>query len=402
MKILLVHNFYQSSSPSGEDSVFKNELGLLEKSNINVITYTKHNDKILKYRILNKIKLPFKNIWSLETYREIQSLIKREKPDVAHFHNIWYLISPSAYYACKDMGVAVVQTLHNFRIFCTNGLLLRDENICEECITKTSNKFRVIKNALKYKCYKKSRLYSLSVAFTEYIHWINETWINKVDEYIALTKFSKNKFIEAGLPSSKIYVKPNFLLNPPRPNYSHKNYALFIGRLSYEKGINILIDSIKYLNFLFKRINFKIKIIGDGPLKAYMENLILVSDIKNIEFLGLKNNNECIELLKDAKFLILPSICYEVFPMVVIEAFACGKPVIASNLGALAELIEDGRTGLLFEPRNPIDLAKKINFMIENEDLYVQMCKNAREEFETKYTAERNFEILMQIYNNVI
>jgi len=269
MKILLVHNFYQSSSPSGEDVVFKNEVELLRKNGIEVINYTEYNDRIKDYGLWGRFILPFKNIWSAETYKKIKKLIKKEKPDIAHFHNIFYLISPSAYYAYKEEGVPVVQTLHNFRIFCANGLLLRNGKICEECITKieTGNRLEVIgkektsyrlmvigyrskliKNVVKYGCYRNSRLYSIPVALMEYIHWIKKTWVDMVDAYISLTEFGKKKFIECGLPANKIFVKPNFLANPPAPNYSHQNYAVFLGRLSVEKGLNVLIDSFKILS----------------------------------------------------------------------------------------------------------------------------------------------------------
>jgi len=396
MKILFIHNFYQSSAPSGEDIVFKNEVELLKKNGINAVTYEKYNDEIKEYGFFGKFTLPFKNIWSLETYRELKLLIKREKPDIAHFHNVWYLISPSAYYACKEKGIPVVQTLHNFRIFCTSGLLFRNNKICEECIT--GNKFKVIKNSLKYGCYRNSRIYSLPIAFAEYFHWIKQTWINKVDAYIALTEFSRNKFIEAGLPSDKIFVKPNFLPNPPEPNYSYQNYACFIGRISQEKGIDILIEAFKFL----ENPKYKLKVVGDGKLRNHIELKIKKEKINNIEFLGMRSNSEVITILKSANFLILPSIVYENFPLVLIESFASGKPVIASRLGAMAELIEDKRTGLLFEPGNSNDLSKKIKWMFENDDLLIQMGKNARAEFEKKYTDDKNLEILLKIYNQVI
>jgi glycosyltransferase involved in cell wall biosynthesis len=398
MKVLLVHNFYQSSAPSGEDKVFKNELELLRKSGLEVIVYTKNNDSITGYGKLDRLYLALKNIWSLETYREIKTLIKKERPDIAHFHNIWYLISPSAYYACKDMGVPVVQTLHNFRIYCANGLLFRDEKICEECITKPIKRFKSIKNAFKYRCYRNSIGYSLSIALTEYFHWIKKTWIDVIDAYIALTEFSKNKYIDGGLPAYKIFLKPNFISNPPEPNYFHEDYACFIGRITQEKGLDIIIKAFT----LLKSRQIKLMIVGDGALKKQIEQIIKKQKINNIELLGIKKHKDTIQILKNAMFLILPSICYETFPLVLIESFASGKPVIASRLGAMAELIEDKKTGLLFEPGNSNDLLKQINWMLENKDLLIQMGKNARIEFETKYTEEKNISTLLQIYKTVI
>lgn len=419
----MLHNFYQSSSPSGEDVVFKNEVELLKKNDIEVITYERHNDDIKDYGLWDKLYLPFRNIWSLRTYRELKQLLKKERPEIVHFHNIFYLISPSAYYACKEADVPVVQTLHNFRIFCSNGLLMRNGQVCEECKNEKTgyrswvigNKFKLIKNAIKYGCYRNSRIYSLAIALLEYMHWIKNTWVDKVDAYITLTEFGKRKFIEAGLPAERIFVKPNFLLNPPEPVYSHRNYAVFIGRLSAEKGLDVLINAFQHLSNISNELKatnyqraplaydaFKIKIVGDGPLKSGLEQIVKDNNIEGIEFTGKKTFNECMELLKGARFLIMPSICYEGFPMAVRETFACGKPVIASRIGAMAELVEDRKTGLLFEPGNPFDLAKKMKWMIEHKAECIEMGRNARKVFEEKYTAERNFEILTGIYEAVL
>lgn len=416
MKVLLLHNFYQSASPSGEDVVFKNELELLKKNGIDVITYTRHNDEILNYNIFDKACLPFENIWSRKTYREIKAIIAKEKPDIAHFHNIWYLISPSAYDACREARVPVVQTLHNFRIFCANGLLMRNGMVCEECINSKKsyqlfvNRYwiKLFINAIKYGCYRDSRVYSLPVALMEFYHWIKRTWIDKVDAYIALTEFGRRKFIEAGLPAEKIFVKPNFFPNPPEPNYSHNNYAVFIGRLSLEKGIDILLDAVKHLTIKKSELSpvthntFYFKIIGDGLLRSKLENEVRDKGIRNIEFIGRKNFDSAMELLRYSNFLIMPALCYENFPMVIIEAFACGKPMITSNLGAMAELVRDGKTGLLFEPGNSYELAQKIKWMIEHEEECIQMGKNARQVFEERYTAEKNFGLLMDIYSRLL
>lgn len=409
MKVLLVHNFYQSSSPSGEDIVFKNEVELLKKKGIKVITYVRHNDEIKDYGLKDRLFLPLRNIWSRKTYVEIKQLIKRERPDIAHFHNIWYLISPSAYDACKDMGIPVVQTLHNFRIFCANGLLLRDGKVCEDCLPSKAtdslvspyNPTKLLVNAVRYGCYRNSRFYTLPVALMEFWHMIRKTWVEKIDAYITLTEFGRRKFVEAGLSGEKIFVKPNFFPDPPEPNYSHNNYAIFLGRLSQEKGINVLLKAVMHLSHS-THPPFIIKIVGDGPLRIQLESEIRDKGIQNIELTGRKDFRTAIELLKYSKFMIIPSICYESFPMVIMEAFACGKPVVASNLGAMAELVEDGKTGLLFEAGNPYDLAQKIKWMIEHEEECIQMGKNARKIFEEKYTAERNFKILMDIYNKAL
>src|SRR4030042_678035 len=393
MKISLVHNFYQSASPSGEDTVFRNEVELLKKNGINVITYEKHNDEIAT--AFDKVKTTLTTLWSRRTYRELKALLKKERPDIAHFHNIWYLISPSAYYACKDAGIPVVQTLHNFRYFCVNGLLMRDGRICEECIGKLPWR------GARYGCYRDSLLYSLLLALAGGLHSIAGTWKNKVDAYIALTEFGKKKFIECGLPSDRIFVKPNFFPDSPEPNYSHNSYGIFLGRISVEKGLNILIDAVNILRLNLNN-HVSLKIVGDGPLRESLERTISDRKMNEIEFLGKKKFHECMELLQQSRFLVLPALCYENFPLVIREAYACGKPVIASRLGAMAELVEDGRAGLLFEAGNPDDLAEKMQWMTDHGNDCIKMGKNSRRVFEEKYTAEKNFEILMNIYRSVL
>lgn len=399
MKVLIAHNFYQSSSPSGEDGVFRNEVELLRKNGINVVTYEKHNDEITS--TADKTKAVFTNIWSKKTYREIKKLLRKEKPDIAHFHNIFYLISPSAYYACREAGVPVVQTLHNFRFFCINGLLMRDGKVCEECVGKSSWK------GVKYGCYRNSQIYSFPIALANQMHRSFRTWEKKVDAFIALTEFGKKKYVDCGLPEEKIFFKPNFLPDPPAPNYSHKGYAIFLGRISAEKGLSVLINAFQYLSVLTSNSSpithhlFYLKIVGDGPLKKSLQQVVKAGNIEEIEFTGRKNFNDAIEMLRNAQFMIMPSLWYETFGMTAIEAFACGKPVIASRLGAMAELVEDGKTGLLFEPGNPEDLANKINWMVGHEDECIRMGRNARKVFEEKYTAEKNFAILMDIYKKV-
>jgi glycosyltransferase involved in cell wall biosynthesis len=418
LKVLFLHNFYQSSSPSGEDAVYDHEVEMLRTAGVEIVRYERHNDEIR-----NPLHVAFGAVWSRRTYREITSLIHKEKPDVAHFHNIWYLISPSAYYACKEAGVPVVQTLHNYRMFCANGLLLRDGKTCEDCIGKMPWR------GVVHGCYRNSRLYSVPVAASEWFHWLKRTWTETVDGYIALTGFGKKKFIECGLPAEKIYVKPNFLSDPPIFLSSPDNYAVFIGRLSREKGVDVLLDALHTLKSSHPHnfSPFSFKIVGDGPMRQQIMGRC--EDMKmgkwrngetetakgegqrakglsggpcNVELLGRKSQAECMALLSRARFMVTPSVCYENFPLTIPEAFACGKPVIASNLGAMAQIVEHGKTGLLFEPGNAGELAKAIRRLWEDEELCLEMGRNVRAEFEARYTAEHNFEMLMGIYAEVM
>jgi len=395
MKVLFVHNYYQSASPSGEDRAFQNEVKMQKNNGVEVRVYARHNDEIVEYGTYEKCWLPAENIWSIKTYRDLQRIMKKEKPDVAHFHNIWYLVSPSAYYACKDVGIPVVQTLHNYRFFCANGLLFRNGSVCESCIGKLGLK------GIVNGCYRNSRLYSIPIVLVEGIHRILSTYNKVVDAYIALTEFSRKKYVECGIIPRKLFVKPNVLMDVPVPRYSNNGDVVFVGRLSEEKGIDTLIAAVRHLRS--NRINIpKIQIVGDGPFKRQLENTIKTQGIDNIELAGHKEHREITDIVRSARFVVLPSLCYESFPLVIMEAYACGKPVVASRIGALAELVEGGKTGLLFEPGNARDLATKIRWLHEHEDACVGMGMNARRVFDDKYTAKRNFEALMHIYKSVV
>lgn len=382
MKILQVHNYYQFSG--GEDIVVSNEKKMLELNGNEVIFYKRVNNEISEYSFFNKVSLIWKTSWSDKTYNEISKIIGKTKPDICHVHNMFPLISPSIYYACNDNKVPVVQTIHNYRFFCTNGYFFRDNHICEECIN--SNAFR----AVKYKCYRNSKVQTYSAAKMLESHKKKNTWREKINILICPSKFVKSKFIQGGFSENKLIVKPNFLPYDPEPSYNNNDYFLYAGRIDNLKGIKVLSSA------LLDRINTNVKIIGDGPeINKLKEN-------KNLQILNKRSNNETINYIKNCISLIFPSICYETFGLSIIEAFACGKPVIASRLGAMEDLVEEGKSGLLFEPGNSDDLRNKIVWAIEHKAEMKEMGKNARKIFEDKYTAELNYKILLSIYNNII
>ncbi len=393
MKILMCHNYYQSGSPSGEDVVFRNEVALLRTKGVPVITYERYNDEIKS--ISDKLNAAVRLPWQMKTYIEVRALIKKERPDLAHFHNIWYLISPSAYYACKDAGVPVVQTFHNYRFFCINGMFFNKRRTCDFC------KNRLPLKGLIDRCYRNSVLHSLPVSVSDSIHALIGTFKNKIDAHIALTNTAKRILVECGLDQDKIFVKPNFVMNHPEPNYNLKNYIVFLGRLSEEKGPAMLIDAYKVCR-KNTNSNISLKIIGDGPLRRQLEEKVEDCNLTGVEFMGRKTFTESMEILKGAMFLVLPSQWIEMFPMTCLEAFACGKAVVASNVRNLQEIIKDGETGILFKKDDIEDLAIKMQYLVKNKDMCDELGKNARAEFEAKYTGEKNFDILMDIYQKVL
>lgn len=387
MRVLLVHNFYKQVG--GEDGVFKAEKELLEKCGYLVETYTDHNDRITE---LNKFNLLADTIWSRSSYQRISKILKTFKPDVVHCHNTFPLISPSIYYACDKYNVPLVQTLHNFRLLCPNALFYRNGNVCEECLGKD-----FYWPAIRYGCYHQSVIQSTVVAGMLFTHRQLGTWKQKVTRYIALTEFGRQKFIEGGLPAAKISVKPNFIKDPLKENLfddKPRKGALFIGRLSPEKGIDTLLQAFQELP------GIPLMFVGDGPLKEKVQ--VFSKNLSNIFFVGYQPKLKVLELMLQAQLLIFPSQWYEGFPMTLIESFACGTPVIASNFETMAEILRDGETGFLFPPGDAAALAATVRRALSNSQTLLEMGRRARETYLTYYTPEKNYEQLMAIYQQAI
>lgn len=389
MKVLLVHCFYRSSAPSGEDSVYRNEKKLLEDNGYKVITYEKFNDDLNNNSFFKKIAAGFEFIWSLQAFREITEIIKNEKPDIAHFHNIFPQISTSAYLACKKNGVPVIQTLHNFRYICPAGLLQRNSKPCEKCIDKS------LVFSLIHKCYRNSYIATLPMAAMIGFNKATDSFSKNVNRYIALTNFGKSRFIAGGFPQEKICVKPNFINHIENNEHHLGEYVLYVGRLTQEKGVMTLIEACK------KTKHIPLKIVGDGELRSKLESISIQYDL-NVEFLGYQNKDFVMSMLKKSRFLVLPSECYEGFPVTVVEAFASGKPVVGSKIGSLDEIIEENITGSKFTFGSSDALADCIQNMWEDIDKLKTMSENARFSFENKYNPSINFSILSSIYNDAI
>ncbi|MFZ2253576.1 MAG: glycosyltransferase family 4 protein [Minisyncoccia bacterium] len=387
MKILVIHNRYLERG--GEDEVVDSEIKLLKQFGHSVIFYESLNKEIESLSLFNKIRYLIKGIvWSEKSYKDIKSLLKKDRPDIAHVHNIFYSISPSVYYALKEEGIPVVQTLHNYRLICPNALLYINGKVCEKCLRGN------FMFSLFYKCWRDSFFLTFFLARMLSFHSKKKTFTDKIDCFIALSKFSKNKYIEGGFPQERIFLKPNFIGLSSGKRVNSKEYILFVGRLVDYKGIDTLIAACKNLN------NFDFKIIGDGPMYSDVKEKL--KNEAHIELLGRLPHVKTMEFIKNAAFLIYSSECYENMPRIIIESFAHGVPVLASNRGAAKELVEDGVTGMLFEQKNSDDLANKIKFLMENRDLLIKLGENAYKEYQDKYTPEKNYIMLMEIYKNTL
>jgi glycosyltransferase involved in cell wall biosynthesis len=389
MVILLIHNYYQR--PGGEDARVRQERDLLASRGHRIVEYTRQSTEIALNGLGSRIRLGAGALWSKRTYSELRSLLARERPDVAHVHNTVPLISPSAYYACQEAGVPVIQTLHNFRLFCATGDFLRQGRICEECLKHS------LLRGVWHRCYQDSVSAAAVVALMLASQRALGTWKERVDCYIACTEFARKKFIEGGLSAEKIVVKPCFVDPDPGPRTGPGETVLFVGRLSPEKGLRTLIAAWARLGG-----RVPLRIAGDGPLRAELEVQIKQRGLAGVEMLGHLSGANILAEMRRARFLVFPSEWYEGLPLTIAEAFACGVPIVASRIGSMLELIQNGRTGLHFTPGDPEDLAAKVEWAWKRPDSTEEMGLNARAQFEENYVADRNYQMLMQINESVI
>jgi glycosyltransferase involved in cell wall biosynthesis len=388
VKILLVHNSYQQ--PGGEDQVVLRELALLLRAGHDVSTYFRHNEEI-RGSMVAKIAAGPKATWARDSHREVAALLKREKPDLAHFHNIFPLISPSAYYACADAHVPVVQTLHNYRLACPAGTFFRNCGVCEECLDSS------LWRSVTHGCYRDSRLATAALAFTLTVHRKWGTWTECIDSYLAPTDFVRCKLISAGICPDKVFVKPHFVDPDPGERRSVGDYAIFVGRLTIEKGLRTLVRAWSDL-----ARSIPLLIVGDGPLRGELERQVAQQGTRNVGLTGHLGPEKLRETIRGARFLVFPSEWYETFGLTIVEAFAFGIPVICSGFGAMQELVENGRTGLHFLPGDSDDLAAKVVWAWSHCSEMRVMGRAARVEYETKYTAGRNYPMIIDAYQRAM
>ncbi|MGC1306806.1 MAG: glycosyltransferase family 4 protein [Phormidesmis sp.] len=384
MRILLVHNYYQQAG--GEGQVFKAEANLLEAHGHQVLQYTLHNDQLAP---VGPLTTAVKTIWNRQVYQTLHDLIQQENIQIVHFHNTFPLISPAAYYAAKAAGAAVVQTLHNYRLLCPNALFFRDEKPCEDCLGKS-----IPWPGIVHKCYRDSLVASGGVATLLSVHRLMKTWANAVDAYIALSPFAKEKLIEGGIPSDKIKIKPNFI--DPDPGYQPQpgQYALFVGRLSPEKGIDTLLSAWAELGQ-----SIPLKIVGDGPLANKVAEA--AADSSGIEWLGRCPMEEVYQHMKSALFLVFPSRWYEGLPRTIIESFAVGTPVLASDLGVMSSIVKSGYSGWHFQAGSAPHLIQVVERLLSDPQALKKIRKTTRQSFDDSYSAAKNYEQLIEIYQSV-
>ena len=385
MRVLLAHNYYQQ--PGGEDVSFAAEAELLRRHGHDVVFYTRHNDEIGAMRPLS---LASATLWNRAAAREVSALIARTRPDIVHLHNTFPLLSPAIAGAARSAGVPVIQTLHNYRLICPKAQLFRDGKPCEQCADHT-----IAWPAIRHACYRGDRRATSVVVGLNALQRTFPGFARAADRFIVLTDDARERLIAGGLPAERLVVKPNFLPNDPGIGCGTGGYALFAGRLSPEKGLHTLLDAWAKL-----RSPLTLKIAGGGPLADEVRHA--ADRDRRIEVLGRCDHDEVLSLLKEAAFFVFPSVWYEGLPHTIIESFAVGTPVVASHLGAMCELVRDGETGLHFAPGDSADLAGRVGWLLDHPVERSSMRTNARREYEERYTAERNYDLLMNIYRSIL
>jgi len=381
MNITILHNHYQHAG--GEDRVFHMEADLLEERGHVVTRHTVDNDRAMG---MNPVKLGALTIWNAQEYAALRRQLRHTRTEIVHVHNTLPLLSPSVYYAAQAEGAAVVQTLHNYRFVCPSGLLLRNSKPCELCVGKP-----LAWPGVLHACYRGSRPATATIATMLTLHRTAGTYRHRVNRYIALSQFAKAKYVEGGLPVERIRVKPNFLPHDPGIGSGSGGYALYVGRLSPEKGIDVLLEAWRTLG-----TRLPLHVIGEGPMASRVAEE--AESHNGVAFLGAVPPHEVAGHMGRAVAVVVPSISYETFGLVAIEAFASGTPVIASGLGALAEIVSHKRNGLHFSPGSASELVNAVNSLLDQPRRLEAMRGAARREYAAHYTAEANYRQLVDIY----
>jgi len=406
MKILQVNKFYYRKG--GADIHFLELSELLEKKGNKVVPFSMEHEKNFKTpysnHFVSKVDLSklsftlpgFKAVgrffYSFEAKKKIEELIKKEKPELVHIHNIYHQISPSILSVFKKYKIPVVMTVHDYKLICPNYKLFTKGKVCERC------KKHKYWNAVFNKCLKNSVIASTIACKEMFFHKFLQVYEDGIDLYLTPSQFVKDKLVEWGFDGKKIKVLSHFVdLKEFQPSYENENYILCYGRLSSEKGIDVLIKAMKKV-----KTETKLKIVGSGPEEDKLKKQVKKSKLKNVEFLGYKEKSEVIDIVQRSKFVVMPSVWYEVFGLSILEPFALGKPVIGSNIGAIPELIKEGDTGLLFEPGNSSQLAKKIDELNSLPGEIVKMGENARKMVEKDFGVEDYYKKIERIYKNLL
>lgn len=384
-KVLIVHNSYQLAG--GEDTVAENEGELLKAHGHEVYYYMRNNEEIHHMNLFHKVLSAIGTLFSLKTYKEIKKIIRENNIDVVHVHNTVPLISCSVYYAAKSQNCTLIQSIHNMRMLCPSGMMIRDNNICDDCVKHG------LQCAIKNGCYKGSKIYSLVLAISMAIHRKIGSY-DKVDGYLVTTAFNGEMLAKVVNPE-KIFLKPYYSDSEARsPKTKRRDYFIYISRLEHLKGIQVALKAFQAMP------EKKLVVLGVGPDEDKAHDFVRKHNMKNVKFLGFRNKTEMLDLLYNAKALIFPTQWYEGFPMTIVESLAVGTPIIGSNIGNVGTIIQDGINGLHFQYDDPIDLSRKITYFDERPEFAKKLEYGAQKAFISNHTPEDLYKLTMKIYSH--
>jgi glycosyltransferase involved in cell wall biosynthesis len=338
---------------------------------------------------IQKLQMAFNMMYDRRAAYGFDRFLEVTDSDIVHVHNIYGGLTTSILDTAQRKGVPVVMTLHDYKLICPSYLMLNRGSVCESCKNR-----RFIYCLLKT-CHKESLTASGVYCIESYLN----KWLHKYDTiryFICPSMFSLKKHVEHGIPRDKLLHIRNFVnFFKHEPHYENGKYVLFVGRLSEEKGILTLLKAVEHLNV-------PVRIVGDGPLKAEYEDFVAAHKIDHVIFEGYKSGDDLKRLYENAAFLVIPSECYENAPMTVLEAYSYGKPVIGSRIGGIPEMIEHGRTGLLFTPRQADELAECLRMLWRDSSLRSEMGREARERVEKEFSSQAHYKQLMGLYSTVL
>ncbi len=386
MKILYIYNLYQQEG--GENLWFESEPDLFRARGHDVTVYCRDNDELRQRPAWRNAALLWEASWSPRSYREVRALIQKARPDIAHVYNTLVQVSPSVYYACRDEGVPVVQSIYNYRLLCPAATLVRNGRVCEECREHS------LLRGVCYGCYRGSRLQTAAVAGMLAYHRRRGTWARAVDCYLVPSPFMRTKLMETGIPAEKILIKPNWHEPDPGLRTETDGSFLYAGRLSKEKGILTMLRAWDLIPN-----PPRLRILGDGPLRHEVKEAAARN--ANIEFLAKRPHEEVMSHLRRSAAFLLPSEWYEGFPHTILEAFACGVPIIASRIGTLEDVIKHGETGFHFTPGDAGSLAGAVAAVRDRPDEARVIGMQGRREYDTRYRGNLIYESLLSIYRQV-
>jgi glycosyltransferase involved in cell wall biosynthesis len=391
-RVLVVHGRYRTEGASGENEVVDDEVRLLGEFGCDVEQIELQSDDIAEWSPWKKATLPGRVVWSRAGQATLRRAIELHRPSIIHVHNTFPLFSPAAFRTARASGAAVVHTLHNFRPLCPVGTFLRDGRACEDCLGKT---FPV--PAVRHGCYRGSRLATLPIATMDAVHGHLQTWQRCVDRFIVLSDYEKDKYIAAGWPAAKFRIKYNTVWESAFPPRQPGPAFLCMSRIVPEKGVDVLLEGWRRA---FPDGSPPLHLTASGESAAELQ--AKYGSLPGVTFLGHVERSVLLDEVTRSKAIIVPSRCYEGFPRVVVEAYAAGVPVVASRVGSLTELIEDGVTGLQVEMGDPDDMARALRRLADSDELCEQLSRGARHRYESLYSPEKTMAELFTIYRDAI